>query len=683
MTKNTFQKLTICATILIAFALRLAYALHSNPFIDEFTTVLASKAILQHGWPVLPSGLFYEHGLLFSYLAAPFVALATPATLITLARFAGMLIGTVEIPLLYAVGRRWAGPWVGLAAALLLALSPEGLVWGGRARMYALAQLLVLLTAFLAYEGYKPGGKAALRWAALVALAGGLLAQFGVLMFVGPILAAIGLLQWPQIWPALKSPRRILPALKSHLGQIIGLALIIAGAMLIKRLGQPLGMAQLGAEPAANPVVELWNTLAYQIGVVFDWDSTISFLTRQFGVPHHLWLTVAAVVGILVLVSGQRSAVGGRSSLVTRHSSLAFVSLVFGLTILEMITLLEPFRRNPRYVMMALPLFYLMAAQSGKLILDFGFWIYDFRWMKWLATGLLAGMVVLHGRGLWQDGLIAYRTPEPPYQRAFAYVADHLQADDVVLTVNPSAAALYLPRVDYFAQQADAEQFLLNTATQPVDRWVGLPWLGTTTDFNRVLNAHQRAWFVADEQRLTNFGFFKGDWLALLNTQMEPVWAEQGAIVYRTRADRVVVPDTPTVGLNAEFGGQIKLNGYTLDSNRLTLFWQAITQPQTDYSVFIHLRNAQNATVAQWDRQPLEGAYPTRLWQPAETLADPLTLSLPADLPPGDYRLAIGLYRLDTLERLPLYGTGVYGTGETVPYASAENAVLIPFTAAP
>jgi uncharacterized membrane protein YvlD (DUF360 family) len=49
-----------------AFVLRLAYLLNSHPFIDEFTTALAARAILQRGLPVLPSGLFYEHGLFFS-----------------------------------------------------------------------------------------------------------------------------------------------------------------------------------------------------------------------------------------------------------------------------------------------------------------------------------------------------------------------------------------------------------------------------------------------------------------------------------------------------------------------------------------------------------------------------------------------------------------------------------------
>jgi hypothetical protein len=49
----------------------MAYMLHSHPFVDEFTSVLAARAILERGLPILPSGLFYEHGVLFTYLDAP------------------------------------------------------------------------------------------------------------------------------------------------------------------------------------------------------------------------------------------------------------------------------------------------------------------------------------------------------------------------------------------------------------------------------------------------------------------------------------------------------------------------------------------------------------------------------------------------------------------------------------
>jgi 4-amino-4-deoxy-L-arabinose transferase-like glycosyltransferase len=145
--KRTFVAVLILTAA--AFALRLAYLLHSHPFIDEFTTVLAAVAILERGLPVLPSGLFYEHGLLFSYLDAPFVALAGEAGLFSVARLPSLLIGTATVPLLYWVGRRWLSPGAGLVAAALLAFSPEGIVWGGRARMYALAQLLVLILSFL------------------------------------------------------------------------------------------------------------------------------------------------------------------------------------------------------------------------------------------------------------------------------------------------------------------------------------------------------------------------------------------------------------------------------------------------------------------------------------------------------------------------------------------------------
>ncbi len=41
-----------------------------NLYPDEFVTLLAVKMINQSGWPVMPSGLFYEHGLLFSYLGS-------------------------------------------------------------------------------------------------------------------------------------------------------------------------------------------------------------------------------------------------------------------------------------------------------------------------------------------------------------------------------------------------------------------------------------------------------------------------------------------------------------------------------------------------------------------------------------------------------------------------------------
>ena len=50
---------------------------------------------------------------------------------------------------------------------------------------------------------------------------------------------------------------------------------------------------------------------------------------------------------------------------------------------------------------------------------------------------------------------------------------------------------------------------------------------------------------------------------------------------------------------------------------------------------------------------PLEGDYPTSVWAAGEVIVDPRAIVLPADVPPGRYRLLVGMYDLDTLARLP------------------------------
>jgi 4-amino-4-deoxy-L-arabinose transferase-like glycosyltransferase len=86
----------------------------------------------------------------------------------------------------------------------------------------------------------------------------------------------------------------------------------------------------------------------------------------------------------------------------------------------------------------------------------------------------------------------------------------------------------------------------------------------------------------------------------------------------------------------------------------LNLTWQARTHVGVDYTVFLHLLDSNGNLVAQWDRQPLSGFVPTSLWKNGDTFTDEYALDLPPELPPGDYRLVAGMYRLDTLERLPI-----------------------------
>ncbi|MEM7028336.1 MAG: hypothetical protein AAF629_01995 [Chloroflexota bacterium] len=657
--------LAVIVLTVLAFGLRFSYALQSNPFIDEFTTVFASQMILQHGWPILPSGLFYEHGILFSYLATPFVAMAGKPPVFLIARLSSVLIGTALVPVLYYVGRRWFTPTVGLMAATLFVFSPEGIVWGGRIRMYALAQLLILLLAFFAYEGTLTANRHRARWLTIIILLALLLTQLGGLLFVPPLLIALA----AMTWLTNKNSSLIQRLNPFSILEWVAFVGVIGAGVLIKRLGQPLGAVALGSGESGNPIQALWYTIAYQTGIVLDYQSTIKFLARQFGVPHHYWLIIIALAGLCHLFF---SIVKDRD--IKQHRRpLIFLWIVFGLVVLEMITVLQPFRRNPRYLVMGLPLFYLIVA-GGLETIRSRLTIHMKGSAPYLYGFLIAGILALHGQALWTDVRIAYQTPETAYDRAFQYVAAHRQPDDIVLTMNPTPAALYLDQLDFFAMQSDADQFLLNRETIPIDRWLGRPWLGTAAAFNRVINQHPQVWFVVDTIRLPVY--YRGDWQALLQSQMDLVWAEDEALVYRTKLERHPIPDTPDFLTNINFDHQITLQGHsqtitpaTSDAEgrlHLTLFWQAETNIDTDYTIFVHIRDQDGMAVAQKDSQPINGKYPSSRWQIDETVIDQHTIPLSADLSSGTYQIWAGLYQLENLARLAV-----------VDDASGENAVLL------
>jgi hypothetical protein len=84
------------------------------------------------------------------------------------------------------------------------------------------------------------------------------------------------------------------------------------------------------------------------------------------------------------------------------------------------------------------------------------------------------------------------------------------------------------------------------------------------------------------------------------------------------------------------------------------LHWAAERTPFAEYSVFVHLLNAEGTLVAQHDGPPGAGYASTTTWQAGQEIADHHSLLLPADLATGDYTLVVGLYDPMTGERLTL-----------------------------
>ena len=84
----------------------------------------------------------------------------------------------------------------------------------------------------------------------------------------------------------------------------------------------------------------------------------------------------------------------------------------------------------------------------------------------------------------------------------------------------------------------------------------------------------------------------------------------------------------------------------------LVLFWQSGAKVERDYTVFVHLINAQGQTVAGFDSSPRQGDAPTSSWRPNALISDGRIIPIDKSIPPGEYQLTVGLYDPKTMRRL-------------------------------
>ena len=161
-------------------------------------------------------------------------------------------------------------------------------------------------------------------------------------------------------------------------------------------------------------------------------------------------------------------------------------------------------------------------------------------------------------------------------------------------------------------------------------------------------------------------------------------WKDDGTFnytVYELHLDKrfenpnnVHDPEAPV-----DFGAFVRYRGHGLGADTfwpgrpvyLQIYWQTLQPMDKDYTIFVHLRDADGNVVATWDG-PVSNSgdgnyYSTLVWQPGEYIRDERLLKFSeANLPPvGEgYRLWIGMYDLQSGERLPVtIGSEAAGDG--------------------
>ncbi len=89
------------------------------------------------------------------------------------------------------------------------------------------------------------------------------------------------------------------------------------------------------------------------------------------------------------------------------------------------------------------------------------------------------------------------------------------------------------------------------------------------------------------------------------------------------------------------------------------LYWQAVQQPDFNYSAFVHLVDDNDQIIAQMDRAPGEGqGYPPSLWVPLDIVVEEYMLEIPQRIARQPYRIRTGLYNWQTGQTLPVTQNG-------------------------
>lgn len=610
------------------FGFRWLYAHNVSFFVDEYLTARAAQRILSQGVPLLPSGNFYSHGLLLSYLEAAVLGLGGSEA--WMLRLPVLALSAGAIVLAWWFGRRLFSPTAGLVAAALLAFAPEAILWGGRVRMYAPLQFFVLLATVIFYlwvvrEQDRPA------WRVLFVLAyWGALFNHAEAMLLLPIWGLWALVQ--RGWRWCLRPANLLTFALS------GLAIVIE--VLLRRLGPPV---------QARVTTGVLEPISRQyLGPALDWPGIRKVVEPLFLTPARLPLTLLILGGMCYLAWTWRHK--GRPGADRERQAMLYLAALLLPTLAALLFVMSPEWKSPRYALMLLPHLFLIA---GGLLAWLGRWLQSRLGHNWTWLGATA-IVLLVAAGAWPSAWAATQESVPSYDRAFAYVEAHQQPGDLVVTFLCPAAFFHLGRCDGLAIPTDFSGF----ATQKDGRWVSgwdqVPLLDGVHDLQAVLADTARAWFVIDQGRFTSR--YDADFQQAVLNNMDLVFAEREVLVFRSREQ---------IPLEAVFGNNIRLLGYDLspgeaisrpadDTLALTLFWQADRHVKHDFTVFVHLVDVQGKIRAQADGPPVEGNRPTSSWQPGEIVLDVHQLVLGPEVTAGEYWLWVGLYTLEDGLRLPL-----------------------------
>ncbi|HEU4328539.1 MAG TPA: DUF2723 domain-containing protein [Roseiflexaceae bacterium] len=573
-------------------------------------------------------------------------------------------------------------PNIPVAAGLLAACSPFAIWHAQDAKVYSLLLAVLALLTWALLRALRRRGRA--DWLLLAGLGVAALCthRLAVLAVAGALLAiAWGL--GPGLEARAATWRAVLRLALVLLGGVCG----AAGLYGLIRAAGGGGWQETGHIPA-GPLDGLWLTFAH-----FSLDR--GDIAGLLGAPLLLWALPCAALtlwGLALLLRDARD----------RPAAGVLLCMLAVPLALFLLALLRAPIFEARYAAVAFPAWLLVLAYPfGQMLRG-----------RALATGrgaLGLGLLLVNALVLLQPqgGLFSGAPVKEQWRDAAEALASQLHPDDLLILHPYYAMPLwdyYAPRVTpdplprpvvftdfsqgFCAEQFDTprairdcfrrgneQQFLEKATGRKRALLLIAPEHAATIDRPKTLEELRAEWQPGEPEPTAPDQY---GWIGLRFQYPQRTWPCGGAVFVGVeikcqsypsafgRTGPASIPQ-PATRLEAVFGGELRLRGYTIDplggqlraggALPITLFWEAASPPTQNYSVFLHLcQDCTQPPLAQSDRPPLNGYPPAGLtteWAVGDPLHDersvPLLDSAGAPVPPGRYTLVLGVYPAGTI----------------------------------
>lgn len=133
------------------------------------------------------------------------------------------------------------------------------------------------------------------------------------------------------------------------------------------------------------------------------------------------------------------------------------------------------------------------------------------------------------------------------------------------------------------------------------------------------------------------------------------------------------LPDVGNLSQQVTIADVIALDAAHIDQTpagyQVRLWWRGLSAPTFDATVFVHLLDADGALLAQDDRRPWGGQYPTQIWGAGERVQTTHSISVPDGAGVAEVRVGLYVFEGAGTRRLPLLVDAVH---------AAEDAFTLP-----